>query len=78
MFEIAIEFIGGRLPDLEIADRVLDLDGAGVRALVGRDVDLAPVVLDISFGVVGIGFELHQQSSALSPMRSTRWEPPAP
>lgn len=61
VFEMAIEFTGSPLPYLQVAERVLDFDRARVRALVGRDVDLAPVVLDVSFGVIGIGFEFHQQ-----------------
>ncbi|WP_067839560.1 hypothetical protein [Nocardia lijiangensis] len=60
-FEVPVELPGSGLPQLQVADRVLDLDRLGVGTPVGRDEDLAAVVLDVALGVGVVVLQLHQQ-----------------
>ncbi|WP_433724494.1 hypothetical protein ACQP0C_27455 [Nocardia sp. CA-129566] len=48
---MSIQFTRCGLPDLQMTNRILDLDRVGLRPLVGRHIDLTAIVLDIPFGV---------------------------
>ncbi|MER7449392.1 hypothetical protein ABTW96_03795 [Nocardia beijingensis] len=58
---MTVQLTGGGLPDLQVPDQVLDLDRRRIRPFVGGDIDLAPVVLDVTVGIGVVVAHLDQQ-----------------